>query len=172
MRLLSAILLLALTSCGAGRADDGGAADDTAIEETTNLTQSELSMDQKEEIRVALRALLGRKNLDSFVIINETSSDKYVQFAVNDGQLYFDMPTQQFDEDQLTKVIAQLEPYGILLEVQKMYDAEDATNVIDEMAGFSKEIGNDLDVAMKIVEGLITKVFNPSGDINISLDEN
>jgi hypothetical protein len=172
MRLLPAILLLALTSCGAGRADDGGAADDTAIEETTNLTQSELSMDQKEEIRVALRALLGRKNLDSFVIINETSSDKYVQFAVNDGQLYFDMPTQQFDEDQLTKAIAQLEPYGILLEVQKMYDAEDATNVIDEMAGFSKEIGNDLDVAMKIVEGLITKVFNPSGDINISLDEN
>lgn len=129
-------------------------------------------MDQKEDIRRALTALKGRKFLDSFVIIKETTSGKAVQFAVTDGKLLFDLPTKRLSEDQIKEAETVLEPYGILLEVQKMYHPNDASKVIGETRGFSKEIGTDVDLAIEIVEALITTVFNPDGIIDISLVEN
>lgn len=131
-----------------------------------------LSSGQKIKIRNSLQDLIKRDNSDAFVIITETTTDRFLQFAINNNQLLFDLPSGQLTPGELSKTKTILKEFNIPYTIQKAYDPNDATKVIGEFGGFSKEIGDDIDLALNITEKLITKVFNTKNKIAIKIDEN
>ena len=101
--ILSLILITLFISCNSGNKTV-----DEKIMNNTILTNEEknnefmkLSTRQKEEIRIALNALLKRDNFDAFIIIREQNTNKFIQFAVNEGGLFFDLPSNQLNDNQL-----------------------------------------------------------------------
>ena len=130
-------------------------------QKNSQMKKSELTNQQKEEIRSALESLLQKEGLDAFVIIDETNSGKFVQFAVNENQLLFDLPTGQLNDNQLDKAKSILAEFEIFHQVQR-----------NEFGVFTKEIGGDVDLAIEIVERLIKEVFNIEGNIKLLIEEN
>ncbi|GAA3508300.1 hypothetical protein GCM10022393_19050 [Aquimarina addita] len=131
-----------------------------------------LSLEQKEEINTALRALLKRKNADAYVIINILSSDNYIQFALDkNSELFFDFPTIQLNTLQINKAKKALLPYDVQFEVVKSNDPN-KKEVIREFSVFNKNLKTDVKTAIIMTEKVITEVFDLRQNIPLQIDEN
>ena len=175
MKIIISLTLISLfVSCNSGnkKVDEKIINNTISINEEKNNEFMKLPTRQKEEIRIALKALLKRDDFDAFIIIREQNTNKFIQFAINEGSLLFDFPSNQLNDNQLNIAKKILSPYQILFEVQKAYDPDDNTKVVGEFGGFSKKINNDFDQAIEIIEKIITQVFDVNGEINLIIDEN
>ena len=92
---------------------------------TPKQIKSEISENEVEEITIALTQLLKRGNSDAFVIFTEVNSGKFVQFAgsVNED-LYFSLPANQLNQNELSIAKEKLKEYNIHLSSSPMYTDE------------------------------------------------
>lgn len=130
-----------------------------------------LSSKQKKEITIALQKLLKRTNSDAFVIINEQITENYVQFVVNGGQLLFDVPTIQFNDQQIIKAKQVLSVYDVQLDDLAAPNPNEQ-KITRKFSVFNKNLGTDITTAIQMSEKMIVEVFNVTQKINLKIDEN
>lgn len=131
-----------------------------------------LSSKQKENIQYALNALLQRTNHDAFVIITEITSGKFVQFTTDGRQLFFDLPTQQFNRNQLDQVTSLLTSYEIFSETHSLYDSNTSSRRTGEITVFAKNLESNVELALEVIERLITEIYAPDKNIKLDIEEN
>lgn len=105
-------------------------------------------MMQRARIQSALERLLQRADGDAFVIVEEASTRKFVQFA---GQgrhgFLFDLPEQALTPDELVVAREVLPGYGV------DYDGG------GDVPGFSGELGPDAHRAAELAWAVFTRVY-------------
>ncbi len=144
----------------------------TSVKNVEFVEKIKLSNNQKLEIKNALEVLFKREHKYSFVMINETTTDKYVQFSISDSELMFDMPTNQLNAAEKVRAKKVMKKYKISSKQLKFHDPNDSTKIVLELETYNKKIGVDIDLAIKITEKTIVDVFKVDKEIKITIDEN
>ena len=116
-----------------------------------------------ERMLVGLKAVAGNVGEGWFIIMEEPDSERFVQFAFDEGQgLVFDCPTISFDEEELARATRVMEKFGIRLESPSG----------DDFTSFCANIGMNLDLGARIASETFREVFmfpdNTSFDISIN----
>jgi hypothetical protein len=129
-------------------------------------------MDGREAIRIALKKLVERSNEDAFVIIEDNSTKKFVQFAGGKMQdLVFDLPTQTLSSHELVRAKDALARFNIQLEEWNVYDRPGG-KVVGTQSGFSKNLGKDVDIATEIAWTTLTEIYRLGQALDLSIEEN
>ena len=125
------------------------------------------------KIGTALTDLKQRVNDDAFIIIEEPSSQKFVQFAgsVNEP-LIFDLPAQGLTEEELDRARVVLGEYEIEMEGNPMYEDESMQKVVDTQYGFSAIIGDDIDLGVELAVRVLSEIYGFDEAVNFILVEN
>ena len=129
-------------------------------------------MRQVELISAALSRLLKRKNDDAFVIIEDSSSGKFVQFAVNAFQeIIFDLPFQALDPMERTRATALLRISGITFEEWDLQE-EPGGAYAGKQRGFGKNYGGQTELAAELAWKIFTEVYALKEPITLIFEEN
>jgi len=140
---------------------------------TPKQIKSEISENEVEEITIALTQLLKRGNSDAFVIFTEVNSGNFVQFAgsVNED-LYFSLPANQLNQNELSIAKEKLKEYNIHLSSSPMYTDETMEHSAGTMDEFSKRIGRDVENGANLAITVLTEIFELDEDIQLKIEEN
>lgn len=129
-------------------------------------------MEQRQKIAAALRRMLERENDDAFVIVEDRTSGKFVQFAGNAFQdIIFDLPGQALDPVELTRARALLCIYDIPFEEWDIHD-EPGGAIVGRQSGFCKSLGRDTELAACIAWRVLTEVYSLNTPRILSIEEN
>lgn len=132
-----------------------------------------LSQKNIDKIGNALKDLKTRQNEDAFLIIEESKSQKFVQFAGSTEEpLMFDLPAQGLTEDELERAKAVLGEYDVEMEGTPMYEDETMQKVVDTQYGFSAVLGDNLNLAVELAVRILTEVYQFDEDVKLLLEEN
>lgn len=132
-----------------------------------------LSQKNIDKIGNALKDLKTRQNEDAFLIIEESKSQKFVQFAGSTEEpLIFDLPAQGLTEDELERAKAVLGEYDVEMEGTPMYEDETMQKVVDTQYGFSAVLGDNLNLAVELAVRILTEVYQFDEDVKLLLEEN
>jgi hypothetical protein len=144
-----------------------------ACNSSSKQKRSEISESEVEKIRIALTQLIKKENSDAFVIFTDVNSGKFVQFAgsVNED-LYFSLPASQLNQNELSIAKEKLKKYNIHLNSFPMYTDETMEYSLGTMEEFSKSIGRDVEIGVKITITILTEIFELEGDIQLIIEEN
>ena len=113
----------------------------------------------KKRIESAIRLTLDNVGEGWFIIIEEPTDEKFVQFAYDeDTGLIFDLPFQALDEDELARARQVLGEAGVGDETASVFDAPDGTK-IGEQRSFNAMIGRDVERAVDLVHRVFTYVY-------------
>lgn len=99
----------------------------------------------------ALKTICGNVGEGWFVILEEPESEKFVQFAFDQGEgLVFDCPTMAFDEEEMSRATRVMERFGIS-------SGDLGTN--GQISSFSADIGMNIELGAQIVAAMFREVF-------------
>ena len=113
----------------------------------------------KKRIESAIRLTLDNVGEGWFIIIEEPTDEKFVQFAYDeDTGLIFDLPFQALDEDELARARQVLGEAGVGDETASVFDAPDGTK-IGEQRSFNAMIERDVERAVDLVHRVFTYVY-------------
>jgi hypothetical protein len=124
-------------------------------------------------VRSALETLMKSGHPYGFVIVEVKGTEKFVQFVgCKSAGLMFDLPTGQLSEAELEKAIAVLKPYGIELETRVTYKGESKTEIKRQLSLFSKNIKDDINLAVELTSRIIINVFGEDENTEILITTN
>ena len=113
----------------------------------------------KKRIESAIRLILENAGEGWFIILEEPTDEKFVQFAYDeDTGLIFDLPFQALDEDELARARQVLGEAGVGDEVAGIFDSPDGEQ-IGEQRSFNTMIGSDVARAVELVHKVFTYVY-------------
>ncbi|MBU1106742.1 MAG: hypothetical protein KKB51_08765 [Candidatus Riflebacteria bacterium] len=113
----------------------------------------------KKRIESAIRTVLDNLGEGWFIILEEPTDEKFVQFAYDeDTGLIFDLPFQALDEDELARARQVLGEVGVGDETASVFDAPDGEKV-GEQRSFNTLVGRDVDRAVDLVHRVFTYVY-------------
>lgn len=130
----------------------------------------------KKRIREALASLLTRTNTDAFVILEDRSSKKFVQFAGGARKpLLLDLPartlaSRHLDREELGRARELFAKYGVSLEEREARDP--AGKVVGTMSGFHMSLGRDVDKATEVAREVFSEVYALPPDFRLRVVEN
>jgi len=125
----------------------------------------------EDRIKAALQRLLARTNTDAFLIIEEPSTKKYVQFASGDvDALMFDLPAIALSADELERAKTVLMQYGI--EATEMEMTNPDGTPAEPMLTFNSELGHNIERATELSTRVLMEVYQFSPDTDFQLIEN
>lgn len=131
-----------------------------------------MNTELKNKIKISLEKLLQRENEDSFVIIEDVKTGKFVQFAGGKyEELLFDIPQQILSKEEKERADTVLNNHSIFYESHPVYDENNSELEIGKEYGFSKKLNNDIDLAVELVEKVMEEVYM-IGNISIEFTEN
>ncbi|WP_170110166.1 caspase family protein [Flavilitoribacter nigricans] len=123
-------------------------------------------------LRKAFQDLQQRTNSDAFVIIQEEKSGKFVQFAGGKGQeIFFDLPTINWEEDQKALAVQVLKPFGIELEEMQL-GSRKKPRTDPDMIHFNHIVGQDIDLALELISRVMLDVYQFDAKVKLDLIEN
>ena len=129
-------------------------------------------IENKNRIRHALTELLTRTNEDSFVIIEEKSSEKFVQFAGGPKEgILFDLPVVTLSSSEFERAKILLQGYNIVLERNDVLDKPGGTH-IGYHDTFQSDLANNIDLATEIAWRVLKEVYEFKNDFDMVLTEN
>jgi hypothetical protein len=124
----------------------------------------------RERIYDALVALLHRGTENSFVLIEQPQSGKFVQFGKGPC-LCMDVPCVELDGPEADRAYQFFQRLGE--DYPREYDAPDPkTGQVRHGATFYHDFGQDAKAATTAVIELFTRVFQLTGDIELLIEEN
>jgi len=133
-----------------------------------NIVLPEREPPQRTAIVAALRALLDRTNRDAFVIFQDKSSGKFVQFAGSAGEpLFLDLPAQALNDDEskraakLFRELAAKSPAGAAVRPEG-----------GETRGFQLRFGRDAERAAEAALRVFREGYRLPADFELSIEEN
>lgn len=117
-------------------------------------------------LRLKLRALTQRTNANTFLIITEPASQKYVQFAGR--TLFFDLPQQTLSDAEMARASEVLKRYGISGPVTYRL-GEDYKG--PRQTSFQKDLAGDVPQAAAMAEAVFFEVYGFDRNCNVSYSE-
>jgi hypothetical protein len=119
-----------------------------------------MNVELKNKIKISLEKLLQRENEDSFVIIEDVKTGKFVQFAGGKyEELLFDIPQQILSKEEKERADKILNDHNIFYESHPVYDDNNSELEVGKQYGFSKKLNNDINLAVELVEKVMKKVY-------------
>jgi len=135
-------------------------------------SKEELTLQNKNTIRSALNGLLARTNEHAFVIFEERSSRKFVQFAVSPLRgLQLDLPEQPLNPQELKRAKAMFGLLGVELETWQILDAPGGKPLRDQ-SGFQLWMGRDVDWAVALVNKVFVDVYRFAPEFELVVKDN
>jgi hypothetical protein len=131
-------------------------------------------MDNQSWIVDSLSGLLQKRNRDAFVIFEEKSSGKFVQFAgsANEG-LLLDLPSQTLAKEEMERAKALFRELGIPgPETYEMYTDKARKTVAGMQTSFQMDFGRDVVRAAQVVLAIFERVYRFLPDFHLVLTEN
>lgn len=118
------------------------------------------SQEVEAKIRMALTALLKNEGTPRYINLEEPTTGSVLQFAgsVNE-KLFFNLPAKRFDERQIQRAKSVLNPYQIRFEEEPLYLDEAGNQVGDSLRTFSKNIGDNIDLALEICSKVFFDIY-------------
>lgn len=128
-------------------------------------------MDKKHVIYSALERLLQRPNRDAFLIIEENTTTKFVQFSKdNADNLIFDLPDQTLTSEEITRALQVLKRYELSHAEWEVFD-QPGGKVVGIQKGFTRNVGKDIDVITEIAYTVFTEIYLFVEPIHLSMTE-
>ncbi len=125
----------------------------------------------KERIVQAIDTILKNHGDDWFIIIEEPEEEKFVQFAYDEGiGLFFDLPFQALDADELTRARKLLAEYSIVPASSQTYD-EPGGKATGIQESFNHHVGRDAALAVALAYRVLKEVYGLDDDteLNVSI---
>lgn len=133
-------------------------------------SKSWTSHPQQKEIEKALQALVDRNGEDSFVIIEEPKSKKFIQFSVDQGDLLFDFPEMD-DESTNKKAKLYFQSVGIEFPVINEY-IDPETEKPFEAKSYQLDLYQNVDIATRFAIRVIRNVHGIGDTVKLTFQEN
>lgn len=129
-------------------------------------------MSHQEQISQALSGLLQRSNEDAFVILEDTKTKKYVQFAGSTREpLILNIPFIAFTPLELERAKKLFEEYKIKSEETPVSDYKGGP-VTGKLSQFNMNLGNDIKRATEIALRIFSEVYMLPPDFKLGVEEN
>ena len=113
----------------------------------------------KKRIESAIRLILDNSGEGWFIILEDPSEEKFVQFAYDEHTgLIFDLPFQALNADELARAKQVLGEAGVGDESAGVFDGVDGEQ-IGEQRSFNAMVARDVDQAVDLVHRVFTYVY-------------
>lgn len=118
----------------------------------------------RERIESAVKLILQNCGDDWFMILEESTSEKFVQFAFDEESgLVFDLPLQALSPDEIELAKTLLADYDVDPETAVVYDGPDGEEV-GEQSSFQCQVGFDAELAVTLSYRIFKEVYAFSDD--------
>ena len=118
----------------------------------------------RERIESAVRLILQNCGDDWFMILEESVSEKFVQFAFDEESgLVFDLPLQALTKSEIELAGTLLAAYEVISETAQVYDGPDGDEV-GEQSSFQCNVGFDVELAVTLSYRIFREVYGFSDD--------
>jgi hypothetical protein len=115
---------------------------------------------------------LKRQNEQAFVIFEEKTSGKFVQFAGSSREgLFLDLPSQTLDESEMARAKAYFLELGVQAEEYDVFDRPGGRPV-GRQCSFQKDFGRDVRAAASVVSEVFRRVYRFHPDVELVVKEN
>jgi hypothetical protein len=137
-------------------------------------TQPTGPVDNLGRISQALSALLQRDNPDAFVIFEEKSSRKFVQFAGSaHEELLLDLPAETLTAAEMERATLLFQELGMPgPETYPVYTDPSMTEVAGMQTSFNMRFGRDFKRAAQVALAIFRRVYGFPADFQLTLKEN
>jgi hypothetical protein len=135
-------------------------------------SQQSLSPENQKTVFAALTNLLTRTNQDSFVIFQERSSHKFVQFSASQAEgLQLDLPSQPLSPEELKRAKNMFKQIGVSFDTWQLLDQPGGKPVRDQ-SGFQLYLGKEIDRAAVLVSRVLLEVYRFPPTLELVVIEN
>ncbi len=126
------------------------------------------------QIAQALNRMLQRTNEDAFVIFEERTDRKFVQFAGSaDSPLLIDLPSQTLSPQEMQRAIALFSSCGAVgPDIHSLYTDKTTKVVAGQQVSFNLELGKDVQLAAHIALTVFQQVYRCPADFQLVIAEN
>ena len=126
------------------------------------------------EIAQALNRMLERTNEDAFVIFEERTNRKFVQFAGSVGSpLCLDLPSQTLNAEEMQRATALFSSFGVASpETHPTYTDAAKKIAAGQQVSFNLNLGKDVQLAAQITLAIFQQVYHYPTDFQLVIAEN
>ncbi len=126
------------------------------------------------EIAQALNRMLQRANEDAFVIFEERSNRKFVQFAGSaNSPLLLDLPSQTLSPQEMQRAVALFSSFGSVgPDIHNLYTDPTCKVIADQQVSFNLDLGKDIQLAAHIALTVFQQVYRCPTDFQLVIAEN
>jgi hypothetical protein len=121
-------------------------------------------------IFTALDRLLWTMDNDACVAVVDPTTNKFVQFAANDGSLLFDLPAQTLDESEMLRAIDYFRQLGHEIEEYQLLDAPDGEQASTQRS-FKVALAGDTQTATRLAMDVFKTVYRIPPDAPLVVEE-
>ena len=119
-------------------------------------------------IKEGLESLLRVEGRPVYLTIEDLKTGKILQFAgSSQDKLYMNLPAKDFSESDVRRAMSVLNPYKISFEDEPLYLDEEGRNMGDSLRTFSKNLGDNIDLALEICSKVFFDIYRADDDIRL-----
>lgn len=119
-------------------------------------------------IREGLESLLRVEGRPVYLTIEDLDTGKILQFAGSQREkLYMNLPAKNFSESDIRRAMSVLNPYNIAYEEERLYLDEEGRNEGDSLRTFSKNLGDNIGLALEICSKVFFDIHRSKEDIHL-----
>lgn len=121
-------------------------------------------------IFTALDRLLSTTDSEAYVAVVDPTTNKFVQFAANDGSLLFDLPAQALDESEMLRAIDYFRRLGQQIEEYQVLDAPDGKPASMQRS-FQVALAGNIPTATRLAMEVFDTVYQLSPNAELVVEE-
>jgi hypothetical protein len=123
-----------------------------------------------ETIFNALSDLLVSTDENAGVVVSDSTTNKFVQFASVDSELFFDLPAQSLDESELLLATEYFKELGGQMQEYQLMDAPGGRPAATQLS-FQLNLENNVEAATKLTMDIFDSVYRVPRDSSLVLEE-
>jgi hypothetical protein len=126
------------------------------------------------EIAQALNRMLHRTNEDAFVIFEERTNRRFVQFAGStNSSLLLDLPSQTLSPQEMQRAIVLFSSFGAVgPDIHSTYTDTTSKIVASQQVSFNLDLGKDVQLAAHIALTVFQQIYRCPTDFQLVIAEN
>ena len=118
----------------------------------------------------ALDRLLSTTDSEASVAVVDPNTNKFVQFAANDGSLLFDLPAQTLDESEMLRAVDYFGRLGREIQEYQLLDAPDGSPA-SRQRSFQVAFAGDAETATRLAMEVFQTVYQVPHDVELVVEE-
>ncbi len=118
----------------------------------------------------ALDRLLSTTDAEASVAVVDPTTNKFVQFAANDGSLLFDLPAQTLDESEMLRAVDYFRRLGQEMQEYLLLDSPDGSPA-SRQRSFQVALAGDAQSATRLTMEVFQSVYGLPSDASLVVEE-